>query len=322
MKKFLLSFLAITANTAMFSQLCSDLIISEYVEGSNNNKAIELYNPTSNPISLSNYRLVRYNNGTTAIAGEANSQASINLGNNVIASGDAFVLVIDKRDPNQACPGQNCAVALELQALADTFLCPNYDVSYAMYFNGNDAISLQKQNGAGQWSYVDIFGKIGDPAMVTGAAWSDEFPYDGTVGTWWTKDLTLIRKPSVTNGVTVNPNPFFDVTMEYDSIGYENWTNLGIHSCNCAVNVNEIDNTPYSTVYPNPAENGQLFVQAEQDISSIELLNTLGQSIGADVRNISSKLIEISTTSNNSGLYLVRVNFRNKRSAIHRVTIR
>jgi hypothetical protein len=322
MKKILLSFVALATSAVMLSQACSDLIISEYVEGSNNNKAIELYNPTSGPISLSNYRLVRYNNGTTATAGEANSQASINLGNNIIPSGDAFVIVIDKRDPNQACPGQECAVALELQALADTFLCPNYNVSYAMYFNGNDAISLQKQNGAGQWSYVDIFGKIGDPAMVTGVAWSDEFPYDGSVGTWWTKDLTLVRKPNVTSGVTVNPDPFFDVTLEYDSIGFETWTNLGIHACNCAVNVGEINTTPYSTVFPNPSENGQLFVQAEEDIASIELLNTLGQSLRAEVRNISSKMIEISTESNNSGLYLVRVNFRNKRSAIHRVTIR
>jgi hypothetical protein len=292
------------------------------VEGSNNNKAIELYNPTPNPISLNNYRLVRYNNGTTATAGEANSQASINLGNNVVASGEAFVIVIDKRDPNQACPGQECAVALELQALADTFLCPNYNVSYAMYFNGNDAISLQKQNAAGQWSYVDIFGKIGDPAMVTGVAWSDEFPYDGSVGTWWTKDLTLIRRPEVTQGLTINPDPFFDVTVEYDSIGYENWTNLGIHSCNCAVNVEEISNAPYSAVYPNPSENGQFFVKSDADIMSIEFLNVVGQNLPANSRNLSSKLIEISATSNNSGLYLVRINFQNKRSAIHRVTIR
>jgi hypothetical protein len=110
--------------------------------------------------------------------------------------------------------------------------------------------------------------------------------------------------------------------LEYDSIGFETWTNLGIHACNCAVNVGEINTTPYSTVFPNPSENGQLFVQAEEDIASIELLNTLGQSLRAEIRNISSKMIEVSTESHNSGLYLVRVNFRNKRSAIHRVTIR
>lgn len=36
----------------MAQAACSDLIISEYIEGSGNNKAIELYNPTNDPIDL------------------------------------------------------------------------------------------------------------------------------------------------------------------------------------------------------------------------------------------------------------------------------
>ena len=38
-------------------------IISEYVEGSSNNKAIELYNGTLGPIDLANYKLCLYANG-------------------------------------------------------------------------------------------------------------------------------------------------------------------------------------------------------------------------------------------------------------------
>ena len=41
----------------------SDLIISEYVEGWSNNKALELYNPTADGIELSEFRLIRYSNG-------------------------------------------------------------------------------------------------------------------------------------------------------------------------------------------------------------------------------------------------------------------
>ena len=37
------------------AQDCSDIFISEYVEGSYNNKAIELYNPTNEAIDLSKY---------------------------------------------------------------------------------------------------------------------------------------------------------------------------------------------------------------------------------------------------------------------------
>lgn len=44
---------------------CSELFFSEYVEGSGTNKALEIYNPTENPIDLSEYSIKRYNNGNT-----------------------------------------------------------------------------------------------------------------------------------------------------------------------------------------------------------------------------------------------------------------
>lgn len=60
MKKALsISFFAILT-LAIYAQPCSDLFISEYVEGSYNNKAIEIYNPTNQPVNLSDYQLVRY----------------------------------------------------------------------------------------------------------------------------------------------------------------------------------------------------------------------------------------------------------------------
>lgn len=43
-----------------------DLIISEYLEGSSNNKAIEIYNGTGESIDLSNYTVELYDNGKTA----------------------------------------------------------------------------------------------------------------------------------------------------------------------------------------------------------------------------------------------------------------
>ena len=54
MKKTLLFIGALTfgANLAQ-AQTCSEIFISEYVEGSGNDKAIELYNPTANSINLS-----------------------------------------------------------------------------------------------------------------------------------------------------------------------------------------------------------------------------------------------------------------------------
>lgn len=323
MKKSLLFILALIGQTVVYSQGCSDLIISEYAEGSNNNKALEIYNPTPSAIAFNgNYRLIRYNNGTGAIAGEANAQAIINLGNHVIASGDVFVIVIDKRDASQPCPGNECAVDLDLQALADTFLCPDYLVSYSMYFNGNDAVSLQKFDGA-NWNYIDIFGMIGDPAMVSGQAWSDQFPYDGSVGAWWTKDQTLVRKSSVTQGVNANPSPYFNVTLEYDSLPNETWTGLGSHTCDC-VSANSVEAfiAPITSIYPNPTTNGHLFVQANENIISVELMNLVGEKLAFETSALNSRLVQVTTASQAAGIYFVRVNYTNKRSSIHRVTIR
>ena len=43
---------------------CTDIFISEYVEGWGNNKALELYNQTANSIDLSSYTIARYSNGS------------------------------------------------------------------------------------------------------------------------------------------------------------------------------------------------------------------------------------------------------------------
>ncbi len=63
MKRNLLSIFLIIIALGLHAQECSDLFISEYVEGSGNNKAIEIYNPTNSAIDLSTYQLVRYSNG-------------------------------------------------------------------------------------------------------------------------------------------------------------------------------------------------------------------------------------------------------------------
>ena len=44
-----------------------DLFFSEYGEGSSNNKYIEIYNSTSNPVDLSSYALTRVSNAPTTV---------------------------------------------------------------------------------------------------------------------------------------------------------------------------------------------------------------------------------------------------------------
>ena len=49
---------------------CSELFFSEYVEGSSNNKALEIFNPTNQSIDLSNYSIERYSNGSSTVSDE------------------------------------------------------------------------------------------------------------------------------------------------------------------------------------------------------------------------------------------------------------
>lgn len=324
MKKLLLSVFALAIYSNSNAQ-CSDLIISEYAEGSNNNKALELYNPTQSAIALNNqYRLIRYNNGTGAAAGEANGQAMINLGTHVIPAGATWVIVIDKRDAGQPCPGQECAVSLPLQAVADTFLCPDYNVSYAMYFNGNDALSLQKTtDGGSTWNYIDIFGKIGDAAMVSGYGWSDVFPYDGSApgSKIWTENHTLVRKSSVQQGVTTNPTNFI-VNVEYDSLPNQTWTGLGSHTCSCPpASVNEIDNSVTVKVFPNPVNNNYLTVSATQAIQKIELFNVVGQTVLTPSINKNSSFTKIETDVLAPGVYFVKASFDKNKTTVVKIII-
>src|SRR5690554_1098094 len=176
MKKVLLS-LGLLLSASISAQDCSELFISEYVEGWSNNKALEIYNPTSSPIDLSQYIVVRYSNG----AGFADSEAAVQL-SGTIAPYDVYVAVLDKREPGT---GQEAPVWDSLQAKADDFYCPDYDISKAMYFNGNDAVTLEKGTltdlDEGTTQLIDLFGKIGENPDVGGEydGWTNVSPFVG-----------------------------------------------------------------------------------------------------------------------------------------------
>ncbi|MBL0018290.1 MAG: HYR domain-containing protein [Bacteroidetes bacterium] len=110
----------------------SSLFISEYTEGSSNNKCIEIFNGTGAAVNLSGYSLRYYFNGSTS------ATTIINL-TGTVANGDVYVVCDD-----------NAAVGMLAQA----------DVtSTSNFFNGDDAIELRNGTTA-----VDIIGRIGqDP---------------------------------------------------------------------------------------------------------------------------------------------------------------
>lgn len=116
----------------------AELFISEYVEGSGNNKALELYNPGDAAIDLAGYALKVYFNGSTNVGTTINLQGSV-------PAGGTFVYASSSAVP-------------ELVALAN-------QTSGASLWNGDDAITLTKDGAV-----IDSFGQLGfDP----GSAWGE-----------------------------------------------------------------------------------------------------------------------------------------------------
>jgi hypothetical protein len=276
---------------------CSDLFISEYVEGSGNNKALEIYNPTASTIDLSSYIVIRYSNGATS----ASSANAIQLAG-TISPNDVHVGVIEKL--NASGTGNEVPVADSLQFKADAFYCADYNISNAWYWNGNDAIVLAKGsvNEILAAEIIDVFGKVGeDPAS---GAWTADAASGFTQGAWWTMNHTLIRKSDVLHGDT-DPVNLFNPSLEWDSIPEDSWQNLGLHECDClgATFFNDMNQASY-TMFPNPVNLGGLvYFNSKTTIKNIIAINILGEKV--HFHNF------INTNILAKGIYIVDVEYSN-----------
>ena len=290
MKKHLLLAAIAVAALGTNAQDCSDLFISEYVEGSGNNKAIEIYNPTDAPIDLSLYQMGRFRDGS-------GSPMLLSL-SGTIGSYGTYVVALDKRDQNGT--GNEAPIDAALEAVADTFVNPVYvQANSPFYFNGDDAFGLFKGDGT---EIVDLFGKIGEDP---GTAWSDEN------GTWWTNDHTLIRKATVVSGVTVNPAEFL-VQTEWDSLPENTFSELGMHTCDCQTLGVEDGEVSQFNMFPNPAVEKHLMVTATQDLDVIQVFNILGQEaekVTFEEKNTNYHSLELDHLR--TGIYIVRVGLKN-----------
>jgi uncharacterized protein len=120
-------------------QTSADLFLSEYIEGSSNNKALEIYNGTGAPVDLAagGYTVQMYFNGS------ATAGLTINL-TGTVAAGDVFVLAQSSADP-------------AILAQAD-------QTNGSGWFNGDDAVVLRKGT-----TVLDVIGQIGaDPGTEWG----------------------------------------------------------------------------------------------------------------------------------------------------------
>ena len=133
MKK-IFTILTILAAGFQASAQCTDLFFSEYIEGSSNNKALEIYNPTGAAIDLSDYIVKRSNNGSGTVSGSV-----VMAG--MLQPADVYVLA-------------NPSAAPDILAVSDS-------ASTITFYNGDDAIWLEKISTG---DTLDIIGVLGvDP---------------------------------------------------------------------------------------------------------------------------------------------------------------
>lgn len=315
MKKLLLLFITALLSVPMFAQDCADLFISEYVEGTGNNKALELYNPTNDAIDLSDYKLVRYSNGGT-------TPYPVELEGTIEAK-STFVVVLDKRDPNGT--GLEQPVDMALQEKADLFLCPVYEVSRMMYFNGNDAVTLEKISSG---DVVDLFGFVGPPMTGDDNGWgsfndttitynSGGVPTDYTISNYivgplfwlsWTENHTLLRKFDVGEGVHGNPELYFVVTEEWDSIPVNSFENLGMHNCNCSTfGVEENITQANISIYPNPVTNGEFTIESDGSVEEVRITDVTGKLIEFKQIDGQSGILKMNILDDLQGYYFVTI---------------
>ncbi len=132
--------LSCTPSLPLATAQATDLFFSEYVEGSSNNKALEIYNGTGASVNLStgNYTVEFYFNGSAV------ASRTIDLVGTV-SSGDVFVLV-------------DAAADAQIISLAD-------QQGGTGWFNGDDAVVLKKDA-----TILDVIGQIGvDPGSQWGS---------------------------------------------------------------------------------------------------------------------------------------------------------
>ena len=124
--------------TVTVSEAPPELFISEYLEGSSNNKYIEIFNPSSATVDLTNYSLLIYANGNT--------------------SPSSTIALTGSLAKYQTYLVGNTSGTLKTPDLA----------SGALTFNGDDAVTLLNETTSTNVDVVGIIGSTSDPgAEVT-----------------------------------------------------------------------------------------------------------------------------------------------------------
>jgi hypothetical protein len=337
MKK-ILPVLLFSITSTVVAQDCSDLFFSEYVEGSGNNKALEIYNPTNQIIDMSQYWVSRFSNGSSDWDNGGKTKLQ-----GFILPHTTFILVNGQQvdtDLGGGVISPRCNPAL--QQLATVTFNGMMDGEYPAptYMNGNDAIALFKDTvGNGNYNDfigLDLFGAIADGILNDDEGWApftQKWIYknvyvdsvlvgrdsafirkyivpEGYYWLPWTSGHSLIRKSHIKHGVTTLVDSF-NVTLEWDTVpgGEDIWDYLGSHTCGCdpASSATNIAEKGELFIYPNPAEAGRITLYTDEFIEWAEIFDITGKLVYKQNLEGQTGIINFSMFVSPPGIYLLKV---------------
>jgi hypothetical protein len=280
-----------------------DLFISEYIEGSSNNKALEIYNGTGAQVSLDGYFLIKVSNPSGTETWADGSVFSF-TGGATVADGDVYVVY-------------NSSAVTDITSVGD-------ESNTVTYFNGNDPIALIKDvnaNGTYEDGTDEILDVIGDMTNTTWGAeltWVRQDTYDGnttfTLSEWdeyaqdefsYLGSHTYSSGPDTEAPTWVDPAPYVEKVIEnrFDLVAALNETgtvyyklmndgeaapsiaeimsanSLTISQADSEFSVTSSDTLSTATAY-------DLYVVAEDDAGNAQANDTLIEFTTSDTRTL------------------------------------
>ena len=191
-----------------------ELFFSEYVEGSSNNKALEIYNPTGSAVDLSAYAIRMWSRSGAGAPVAATATQMLQLVGTLPAG---KTLVIYNASSSAAL---TAAVAANASMTQTDGVFASTNGHQVTSFNGNDTVFLMKSGVV-----IDAIGATSDlgtgsigPTLGWGAA--------DASGTMLTVDHTLRRKAGIGRGTPVLDESW-DPTVEWDILVKDTFTGLG-----------------------------------------------------------------------------------------------
>lgn len=257
----------------------ADLFISEYSEGSSNNKYMEIYNGTGSSVNLAAYVLKQSNNGT-GWPTDVNATTYLPL-TGTLASGEVYVLA----------NGQADATILALADVSITYSTTTQGGT-VLGFNGNDAVGLFKND-----VLIDL---VGDPAVTT------NFDIAGVAGA--SADHTMVRKATVSSGNTnwTLSAGTDETSSEWVVSAQNTWTFLGSHVYGGLTN-SHIAGSPFTvtgatTKALTGLDAGTTYyytvIAKNANVSSEVSNEIIGATLGTSLDNTTSDLTVISVNGN------------------------